>query len=194
MTSRSDQGGAGNGTPTNKLVNLVARSAAQAAMAANAVGTLVVLGLVLLVNSDVISRNLFNAPFRGTYEMVQFLMVLIVFLQLPDVVRINRLTRSDGFLAIMADRRPEIARFFARLIDAGSCIFMALIAYTIWPEFLRAWGDNTYFGTPGIFTAPYWPIKLAICLSGGLCAIIFATKVIVGRRRPERLHLEESGA
>lgn len=190
----SDKGGAGNGTPIAKLANLIARSAAKAAMGANAVGTLVVLGLVVLVNADVVSRNLFNAPFKGTYEMVQFLMVLIVFLQLPDVVRINRLTRSDGFLAIMADRRPEIARFFARFIDAASCIFMALIAYTTWPEFLRAWNDNTFFGTPGIFTAPYWPIKLAICLSGVLCAIIFATKVISGRRRPERLHLEESGA
>ncbi|GAB5511396.1 MAG: hypothetical protein Rhims3KO_27970 [Hyphomicrobiales bacterium] len=199
MTSQSDpqrdgDGGAGNGTPIARFANLIARISAHAAMAANAVGTLVVLGLVVLVNSDVVSRNLFNAPFRGTYEMVQFLMVMIVFLQLPDVVRINRLTRSDGFLAILADRRPEIARFIARLIDGASCIFMALIAWTMWPEFLRAWHENSYFGTPGIFTAPYWPIRLAICGSGALCAIIFATKVIVGRRRPERLHLEESGA
>lgn len=193
-SSDQEQRGAVNGTPVERAANVAARYVAYVAMGANAVGTLVVLGLVVLVNSDVVSRNLFNAPFRGTYEMVQFLMVLIVFLQLPDVVRINRLTRSDGFLAIMADRRPEIARFFARFIDAASCVFMMLIAYTMWPEFLRAWGDNTYFGTPGIFTAPYWPIKLAICLSGALCAIIFATKVLVGRRRPERLHLEESGA
>lgn len=199
MTSQLDperdgDRGAENSTPISTLTNLIARTAAQAAMVANAVGTLVVLGLVVLVNSDVISRNLFNAPFKGTYEMVQFLMVMIVFLQLPDVVRINRLTRSDGFLAILADRRPEIARFIARLIDGASCIFMALIAWAMWPEFLRAWHENSYFGTPGIFTAPYWPIRLAICGSGALCAIIFATKVIVGRRRPERLHLEESGA
>ena len=164
------------------------------AQVANAAGTLVVLGLVLLINTDVVSRNLFNAPFRGTYEMVQFLMVMIVFLQLPDVVRINRLTRSDGFLAILADRKPAIARVFARIIDSASSLFMGLIAWAIWPEFLRSWSEGTYFGTPGIFTAPYWPMHLAIFFSAALASLIFATKAISGRRRPELLHLEESGA
>lgn len=161
---------------------------------ANAAGTLVVLCLVLLIISDVISRNAFSAPFRGTYEAVQFLLVMIVFLQLPDVVRINRLTRSDGFLAIMAERRPKFARFFARIIDSSATLFMALIAFATWPEFIRSWHEGSFFGMPGIFTAPYWPIKLVICLSAGLCALIFAAKAITGKRRPERLHLEESGA
>lgn len=170
-----------------------ARAMVGLAQLANAAGTLVVLGLVLLINADVLSRNLLNAPFRGAYEMVQFLMVMIVYLQLPDVVRINRLTRSDGFLAIMADRRPGIARIFARIIDSASSILMGLIAWAIWPEFLRSWSDGAYFGTPGIFTAPYWPIHLVIFFSATLCALIFATKAISGKRRPELLHLEESG-
>ncbi len=174
--------------------NGLARLMTGMAQVANAVGTLVVLGLVLLINTDVVARNAFNAPFRGTYEVVQFLMVMIVFLQLPDVVRINRLTRSDGFLGILAGKRPAMARFFARLIDTVSAIFMGLITYAMWPEFLRAWTENTYFGTPGIFTAPYWPIRLVICFAAALCALIFATKAISGRRRPELLHVEDSGA
>jgi TRAP-type C4-dicarboxylate transport system permease small subunit len=148
----------------------------------------------VLINSDVVSRNLFGAPFQGTYEMVQFLMVMIVFLQLPDVIRINRLTRSDGFLAVLADRRPGIARFFARVIDTASAVFMGFIAYAIQPELQRSWDNGAFFGTPGIFTAPYWPIHLVILLSSLLAAAIFATKAITGKRRPEHLHLEESGA
>ncbi len=177
-----------------RLANGAARLMSGVAQAANAAGTLVVLGLVVLINSDVVSRNAFNAPFRGTYEMVQFLMVMIVFLQLPDVVRINRLTRSDGFLGLLADRRPGIARFFARIIDTAAAIFMGLITWAMWPEFQRSWAEGNYFGTPGIFTAPYWPIHLAICFSAALCTLIFATKAISGKRRPELLHLEESGA
>ena len=61
-------------------------------MSANAVGTLVVLALVCVVNYDVIARGLFNSPFLGAVEVVQFSMVLIVFLQLPDVMRVGRLT------------------------------------------------------------------------------------------------------
>lgn len=177
-----------------RAINAVARILSGMAQAANAAGTLVVLGLVVLINADVISRNALSLPFAGTYEAVQFLLVMIVFLQLPDVIRINRLTRSDGALAMLADRRPDIARFFARIIDAAAGVFMGLIAYAIWPEFLRSWGTGAFFGTPGLFTAPYWPIHLVIFCSCCLACAIFATKALTGRRRPERLHLEESGA
>ena len=177
-----------------RAINLLARACAIVAQAMNATGTLVVLSLVLLINTDVVSRNLFSAPFRGTYEAVQFLMVMIVFLQLPDVVRINRLTRSDGFLGIVATRRGRIARFFARIIDAASAVFMVLVAYAIWPELQRSWASGAFFGTPGIFTAPYWPIHLVILVSSGLAAVIFVTKAFSGRRRPDTLHLERTGA
>ena len=63
----------------------------------NVFGTLMVLGLVMVVNGDAIARNVLNEPFKGIVEAVQFSLVLIVFLQLPDVVRVDRLTRSDGF-------------------------------------------------------------------------------------------------
>lgn len=194
MDDPTNGAGPHRGSALARLTNGPARAMTILAQAANTAGTLVVLGLVVLINADVVSRNAFNAPFRGTYELVQFLMVLIVFLQLPDVVRINRLTRSDGFLALIADRYPRVARFFARLIDAVAAIFMAAIAYAMWPEFVRSWTENNYFGTPGIFTAPYWPIHLVIWFSATLTTLIFATKAIAGKRRPELLHLEESGA
>jgi TRAP-type C4-dicarboxylate transport system permease small subunit len=194
MDDPTNGAGPDEGSALARATNGPARVMTLVAQAANAVGTLVVLGLVVLINSDVVSRNLFNAPFRGTYELVQFLMVMIVFLQLPDVVRINRLTRSDGFIGLIANRRPGIARFFARLIDSVAAIFMGLIAFAMWPEFVRSWTEGNFFGTPGVFTAPYWPIHLVICFSAALTALIFATKAIAGKRRPELLHLEESGA
>lgn len=186
--------GSQSGFGLTRAANSAARVMAIVTQISNAAGTLVVLGLVVLINTDVISRNAFNAPFRGTYEAVQFLMVMIVFLQLPDVVRINRLTRSDGFLGLIANRRPVIARAAARVIDFASACFMALMTYAMWPEFLRSWHEGTFFGTPGIFTAPYWPIHLAITFSTALCALIFLTKAISGKRRPDLLHLEGSGA
>ena len=148
------------------------------AIAANALGTLVVLALVVVLNVDVIARGVFSAPIRGTYEMVQFSVVMIVFLQLADVVRVDRLTRSDGFLSFMSARRPGTAANMRRIINALSAIFMGLIAYITWPEFLKMWETNDFFGVPGVFTAPYWPIKLTIFLSACLAALIFTLKVI----------------
>lgn len=157
------------------FVNLVNRIA----IIANAIGTLVVLGLVAVVNYDVVARGAFNQPFHGAVELVQFSMVLIVFLQLPDVVRVNRLTRSDGFLVIARKRWPMLSYWLDKVINLIALVFMVLVAIAIWPEFLDMYETQDYFGVPGVFTAPYWPIKLVIFLSAVLCSVLFLLKVIL---------------
>lgn len=144
----------------------------------NAIGTLVVLGLVTAVNFDVIARGVFNAPFRGSVELVQFSIVLIVFLQLPDVVRAGKLTRSDGLLLALGSSAPNITGTIRRFINALSAALMLLIAITVWPEFVEAWETDDFFGTPGIFTAPWWPVRLVIFLSACLCFLLWSAMVL----------------
>jgi TRAP-type C4-dicarboxylate transport system permease small subunit len=190
-----------------RLVRLLSSLFDRVAIAANAIGTLTVLGLVVVMNTDVIARGAFHAPFHGAVELVIFAMALIVFLQLPDVVRVNRLTRSDGFLLMLDQRSPRAAQVLRRFIDLLACIFMAIVAYAAWPEFIETFescsyltkpdfgppptGDLIadlrtatarcdYFGTPGVFTAPWWPVRLTITASAGLCAILYFFKVILG--------------
>ena len=169
----------------------LSRVANTLAIAANAMGTLVVLALVVLLNIDVILRGLFSAPLKGTYEMVQFSVVLIVFLQLADVVRVDRLTRSDGFLNLMHGRRPRLTANLRRIINAVSAIFMGLIAYITYPEFLKMWATNDYFGVPGLFTLPWWPVKLVITFGTALSCIVFAIKVITAQDRPALVRAPE---
>jgi TRAP-type C4-dicarboxylate transport system permease small subunit len=169
----------------------ISLAAEKVAKGSNALGTLVVLGLVLIVCYDVIARGLFNVPFRGAVEVVQFSMVLIVFLQLPDVVRVDRLTRSDGLLTLLAPKYPKVAATLRRLIDSISGVFMLLIAIAIWPEFLDMLETKDYFGIPGVFTAPWWPIKLTIFLSAALCTLLFLFKVIISPRDYEMIRMDE---
>ena len=161
------------------------------AIAANALGTLVVLALVVILNVDVIARGLFSAPLRGTYEIVQFSVVMIVFLQLADVVRVDRLTRSDGFLNLLHHRRPGLTANLRRIINAISAIFMALIAYVTFPEFLRMWETQDYFGVPGLFTLPWWPVKLVIACGTALACVIFVLKVVTAQDRPQLIRTPE---
>lgn len=177
-----------------RFLTWLARPLSFISSATNAFGTLIVLFLVLSVNADVVARNLFSAPLKGTVELVQFSMVLIVFLQLPDVVRVNRLTRSDGLLGYLAARRPETARTIARIIDLASAVLMGLIAYTMWPEVFDKYATGEFYGTPGIFTAPVWPVKLTIAFAGTLSCLIFLAKAITGSRRPDLLHVGETEA
>ena len=176
---------------------------------ANIIGTLVIFALVATMNFDVVARGIFHAPLKGVIEVVIYSLILIVFMQLPDVVRHNRLTRSDGFLTFGQVAFPRFTTILSRLIDAIGCVFMALIAWTMWPEFLEsieschfitapefgpeptgnlitdisaAFGRCDYFGTPGIFTAPWWPAKLAIVFSVSLSSLIFFFKVLLGQQ------------
>lgn len=159
-------------------IQKIAQLAERIAIVANAMGTLVVLALVAVVNYDVVARGVYHKPFHGAVELVQFSMVLIVFLQLPDVVRVNRLTRSDGFLSIAGSRWPRVSTVIDRIINCIACVFMLLIAIAMWPEFLEMWESQDFFGVPGIFTAPWWPIKLVIFLSASLCCLLFALKLL----------------
>lgn len=161
------------------------------AMAANAMGTLVVLALVAILNADVVMRGVFNAPIKGTYEMVQFSVVMIVFLQLADVVRVDRLTRSDGFLNVLHTRNPGLTANLRRIINALSAIFMGLIAYITFPEFLRMWATQDYFGVPGLFTLPWWPVKLVTAFGTGLACLVFTIKVITAQDRPALVRAPE---
>ncbi len=158
----------------------LARALRAIAIAANVVGTLVVLVLVVVLNYDVVARGVFSAPFKGAFEVIQFSVVLIVFLQLPDVVRVGRLTRSDGFLILVNHRNPKVGRLMQIAINAASCVFMVLVAVAIWPEFIEAWERDDFFGVPGVFTAPWWPVKLSIFFSASLCAAFFALKAALG--------------
>ena len=176
------------------------------AVIANMVGTSVLFVIVAIMNSDVVARGIFNSPIRGVVEIVVFSLVLIVFLQLPDVVNSGRLTRSDGLLSLLKDKNATLAVFLSRLIDAIAGVFMLMIAWTIWPEFLdsfescrffetfspegltnhlsSAFSRCEYFGTPGIFTAPWWPARLAIFFGVVLSAIIFLFNAILGTDKP----------
>jgi TRAP-type C4-dicarboxylate transport system permease small subunit len=161
-----------------KLINVLTLVSKHIATTANVIGTLVVLFLVVMVNYDIVARGVFNHPFRGAYEVVQFTMVLIVFLQLPDVMRVNRLTRSDGLLLLIGEKSPRIAALMRRAINFLSATVMTLIAVATFPEFIDMWDTQDFFGVPGVFKAPWWPIKLTILCSAVLCALILILKVL----------------
>ena len=191
------------------------------AIVANVSGALVLLALVAIMNVDVISRNLFHAPFRGVVEVVVFSLALIVFLQLPDVVRTGRLTRSDGFLSLLRSRTPRLGNALARILDGVACMFMCLIVWTVWPEFVDAfeschfftppefgiqptgalWADFKvalarcdYFGTPGILAAPWWPVRFVIAFGCAWAAILFFFKAVLGDTQdPQHVTAQTSG-
>ena len=130
----------------------------------NGIGTLWIFAFLLLINADVVGRNVFNHPIDGVIEMVELSIVAVVFLQLGDATRVGRLTRSDGFFRLILRRAPAVGRKMGALFDLLGALFMFFILYGTIPLMTEAWIFNHYVGNVGVFKAPTWPVKLIVVL------------------------------
>lgn len=147
----------------------------------NALGSLWIFGLLLLINFDVLGRNLFNKPIDGVVEMIELSLVGIVFLQLGDATRQGRLTRSDGFFNYLSNAYPAFGKVLGVMVNLLGAVFMFLIFYGSYPLLVEAIELGHYRGDVGVFTAKVWPFKLIIlmgCVVTGLQFLELARRSI----------------
>ncbi len=139
----------------------------------NAVGTLWIFALMLLINADILARELLGAPLRGVAELVSLSIVGIVFLELPHALWRGRLTRNDALLRYVAARTPRLARGLeSGFALAGAFVFLLLtIAGVAFLEKAIQLGE--YVGALGDFTVPTWPIRAIIVLGSAATALGF---------------------
>ncbi|MEM9812654.1 MAG: TRAP transporter small permease subunit [Pseudomonadota bacterium] len=144
---------------------------------ANVGGSILIVGLVLLIGADVFGRNALNAPISGVPEMVTLSIVAIVFMQAPHALKAGRMTRSDALLGVVAQRRPALAALLETIYDAAGVLVVGVILYATYPIFTRAWARSEFVGAAGDFTAPVWPVKLMILTGSTLLMLQFAARI-----------------
>ena len=136
----------------------------------DAVGALVVLIMVVLVNIDVFGRWLFSSPLAGTLELTEMGIVAVVYLQIAQAVGARRLTRSDTFMVFLELHGKQRARLaLSTTFNFFGALVFAIVVYGQFPRLIKAWSDGYYKGNVGIFTAPTWPLE-AIMLIGAILA------------------------
>jgi hypothetical protein len=151
----------------------------------NAIGTLWVLLLVLLIDADALGRTFFNRPIAGMIELVTVSLAVIVFCQLADTIRLGKLTRSDTYLARLAG-----GAFFGRAIVAGfevlGAIVMALIIAGTVPLLIQSFQRGYFIGVRGVFTFPDWPLRAVIVFGAIAAFLCFAVRAVhLWRREAE---------
>ena len=142
--------------------------------ALNAVGSLVIAAVMLLMCADVALRNLANRPIDGVAELVATSIIVIVFLQLPATLRHGRISRADLFIDPFIARRPRAGRRLRALFSLAGVFACGLIAYATWPLLAKAWSDSEFLGVQSVFTFPTWPMRAVVVLGGALACVQYA--------------------
>ncbi|MCO5160661.1 MAG: TRAP transporter small permease [Mesorhizobium sp.] len=141
----------------------------------NALGTVWIILLMVLINADIFGRSFLSSPIAGVPELVSFSIVGIVFLQLAHTLRSGAMTRSDVLLGVL-DRHAPRARFalLAAFHLVGGAL-MLMIAWKYWPSVVAAWQhpERNFMGNPGFFTIPQWPLFILVFLGIAATAIQF---------------------
>lgn len=140
----------------------------------NAVGSVIIAAVMVLMCADVALRNLANRPIDGVSEMVATSIIMIVFLQLPATLRHGRMSRAEMFLDPLIARRPAAALRLRALFSLAGVFACAIIAYATWPMLAGSWTGNEFFGVQDVFTFPVWPMRAIVVLGAALAAVQYA--------------------
>lgn len=159
----------------------------RALAALNVLGALLVVALLVVINTDSLSRTLFSVSILGVHELVELSLVAIVFLQLGDAVRAGRLTRSEGLLTLLDNRARGVSRALRIAFDLIAVAFLTLIVIGGVPRMIESYQRGEFKGTAQVFTVPEWPVKVIIVVgatSAILAFLVAAWREFRGAGRP----------
>ena len=139
----------------------------------NSIGTVIIFMMMIIINVDVFSRFLFNAPIDGVTELVELSIVAIVFLQLGDAVRCGRLTRSDGLYSHLVERHPKLGHLLGLLFDLAGAFFFSAILIGAIPLLKDAWVRGYFAGNKGLVVIPIWPVRLILVIGCITVTLVF---------------------
>lgn len=152
----------------------------------NAVGTVWVAAITLLICADILGRVLFSFPITGVPEIVKVSIVAIVWLQIPHTLKIGGHLRSDVVLRRLSIRGRAIANLFAYAL--GALVF-GLLVFSGWDTMIMAWEIGEFEGELPV-RVPTYPLRSIVLLGAALTCLQFllmAADVIWGASsgRPE---------
>ncbi|MBE2243366.1 MAG: TRAP transporter small permease [Burkholderiaceae bacterium] len=153
----------------------------------NAIGTLWIVALMLLINADVLGRELFDTPVRGVTELVALSIVGIVFLQLGDTLAVGRMTRADILLDHLKRTTPRLAAALQALYHLVGALLMGVILWASWAPLMESIRIQEYVGAVGDFTAPVWPVRVIMLVGMVVTLVTFVLLAWLDLRRMRAL-------
>lgn len=144
----------------------------------SALGTALILGIMLLIAADVTGRFFLGKPIAGVPEMVAMSILAIVFLQIANTLARGKLTRSDAFLKMLRNRSPRLSDGLDAVLHGAGAWLIWMLITAFFPLFMRSYGRGQMIGTVGQFLAPIWPVHGIVLLGSVLLFAVFVTRAL----------------
>ena len=151
-----------------------------------ALGTLLIVGLMLIICADIVARNLFGGSLPLVSELGALLVVLIVALQLAATIRADRLARTMAFLAPLEEKRPRAAALLRAAYELTGAAVVGGMAWATVSVLGKDWASGEFIGTPGLGTMPTWPFRALILLGLAVAAAEFLRRAVAVLRGATR--------
>jgi TRAP-type mannitol/chloroaromatic compound transport system permease small subunit len=149
-------------------------------------GTLGVAALVVLVDTDVISRLTMRHPVAGVPELAALSIVCVVFLQAPWALAAQRMVRTEFMFGVVGRWGPRAVAYFEGFLAVLGGLLFAAVANAVYPVLLRHLRTGDTYGDPQVFQIAKWPTTTIVLVSSILLAIIYFSQAWAWFRHARR--------
>lgn len=140
------------------------------------VAALATAAMILITIADILMKNIFNRPIHGTFELVEFLLVCIVFFGIAEVFR-----SSSNICVDIVDQLLSAGTVTAcKVFSALSCVFFLVLIG--WAMIGPAWDTVTYPQWTQELGIPLYAYWIPILAGTGLAIIAAAAASWLSRR------------
>lgn len=131
------------------------------------IGAIVLTLMMLMVVVDVLLRNLFNQPIQGSHELVEFMMILMVFLFFANTQK----EKANVSVTMITSMLPGKARAAIDVVVHATCLFVFIIlTVQMYKYFLGAFVRGEL--SPALFL-PQSPFRLVAAIGLATCTFVF---------------------
>lgn len=149
-----------------KLFSSLKKGIHRASMITNALGVGLLLVMVLLIVADVLMRWLLNKPLGASYELVEFMMGLVVMFGLAY----TQMEKGHVRVRLLIVKLPF--RVQAAFRAVVSLLGMGLIALVTWQTVLKGQIEAAVKSTSAVLHVPVYPFLYAAAFGTALLCLV----------------------
>ena len=143
-----------------------------------ALGTALILGLMLIITADIVVRNGAGSSLPLISELGALLLVMIVSLQLGSTVKADRLARTEIFYPQFRLKHPRAGALLSAFFNLTGAAVIGGIAWSTLAILEKDWNAGEFIGVVGIATLPTWPFRVFILLGVTVAALEFLVQAV----------------